>query len=128
MTTKFWLLGCAFGLLGVAAGAFGAHGLRSRVAPDLLLIWETAVRFQMYHALALLAAAWAVERWPGNAANWAGWLFAAGVIVFSGSLYLLTLSGLRWLGAVTPIGGLLLLAGWIALGLAGLQGMRASSH
>ena len=125
---KFWVWGCAFGLLGVAAGAFGAHGLRSRVAPDLLLIWETAVRFQMYHAFALLAAAWAVERWPGNPAVWAGWLFAAGVVVFSGSLYLLTLSGVRWLGAITPVGGLLLLAGWVALGLAGWQELRASPH
>ena len=122
MTRAFWLLGCGLGFLGVAAGAFGAHALRTRVPPEDLAIWETAVRFQMYHALALLAAAGAAARWPGPAASAAGWMFGAGAVIFSGSLYLLVLSGARWLGAVTPIGGTLLLAGWAALGWAAWRG------
>ena len=116
MTRTFWLIGCTLGFAGVAAGAFGAHALRARIDPDALAIWETAVRFQMYHALALLAAAWAAERWPGSAAHASGWMLAAGTVIFSGSLYVLVLTGIRWLGAITPIGGVLLLAGWVALG------------
>ncbi len=118
----FWILGSLFALLAVAAGAFGAHALRERLTPDLLAIYETGARYHMYHALALLAAAWAAERWPGSAATAAGWLFVMGILVFSGSLYLLALSGQRWLGAITPIGGLAFMAGWIALGWAGWRG------
>jgi uncharacterized membrane protein YgdD (TMEM256/DUF423 family) len=114
----FWILGCAFGLLAVAAGAFGAHALRARLTPEYLAVFETAVRYQMYHALALLGASWAASQWPGGPAVWAGWLFTAGIVIFSGSLYLLTLTGTRWLGAVTPIGGVAFLAGWVALALA----------
>lgn len=115
MERSFALLGSLFGFLAVAAGAFGAHALRSRLSPDALAIFETAARYQMYHALGLLGAAWVASRWPGEAAHAAGWLFVAGTLVFSGSLYLLALTGVRWLGAVTPIGGLALLAGWLAL-------------
>lgn len=115
MAKTFWVLGCLFGLLGVAAGAFGAHALRARLPADLLAVFETGARYQMYHALALLAAAWAVERWPSGAAVAAGWAFVAGTVVFSGSLYVLALSGARWLGAVTPLGGVALLAGWALL-------------
>jgi uncharacterized membrane protein YgdD (TMEM256/DUF423 family) len=114
----FWILGCTFGLLAVAAGAFGAHALRARLSPEYLAVFETAVRYQMYHALALLAAGWASVQWPGGAAVWAGWLFTAGILIFSGSLYLLTLTGVRWLGAVTPLGGVAFLAGWLALAVA----------
>jgi uncharacterized membrane protein YgdD (TMEM256/DUF423 family) len=119
MSRTFWMLGCAFALLGVAAGAFGAHGLRARLSAEMLAVWETAARYQMYHALALLAVALAASRWP--AAGWgaAGWLFTAGILVFSGSLYLLALTGVRWLGAITPLGGLCFLAGWAALAWAG---------
>ncbi len=113
----FWILGCTFGLLAVAAGAFGAHALRDRLTPEYLAVFETGVRYQMYHAFALLAAAWAAGQWPGGSATWAGWLFTAGIVIFSGSLYILTLSGVRWLGAITPIGGVALLAGWVALAL-----------
>ena len=109
------LIGAVLGVLAVAAGAFGAHALRARLTPGDLAIFETAARYQMYHALALLAAAWAVGRWPGVPAQAAGWLFLGGTLVFSGSLYLLVLTGQRWLGAITPIGGLGLLAGWAAL-------------
>ncbi|HLL46426.1 MAG TPA: DUF423 domain-containing protein [Longimicrobiaceae bacterium] len=115
MAKTFWVLGCLFGMLGVGAGAFGAHALRARLPADLLAVFETGVRYQMYHALALLAAAWAVERWASGAAVAAGWAFVAGIVVFSGSLYVLALSGARWLGAVTPIGGVAFLAGWALL-------------
>ncbi len=115
MERTFALLGSVLAFLAVAAGAFGAHALRGRLSPADLAIFETAARYQMYHALALLAVAWAAGRWPGGLAAAAGWLFALGTLVFSGSLYLLVLTGARWLGAVTPLGGLALLAGWLAL-------------
>lgn len=121
MARLFWLLGCAFALLAVAAGAFGAHALRSRLPADLLAVFETAARYQMYHALALLAVGWACTYWPGRAAPLAGWLFTAGIIVFSGSLYLLALTGSRWLGAITPLGGVGFLLGWAALGWAAMR-------
>jgi uncharacterized membrane protein YgdD (TMEM256/DUF423 family) len=111
----FFALGSASALVAVATGAFGAHGLRARLSPDLLAVFETAARYQMYHALALLAVGWAVIRWPGPWPVRAGWLFAVGTLVFSGSLYALALSGMRWLGAVTPLGGLAFLAGWTCL-------------
>lgn len=121
MDRAFAAAGAFSALLAVAAGAFGAHALRARVTPDLLAVFETAARYQMYHALGLLAVAWAATRWPVGSVRAAGWLFIAGTIVFSGSLYLLTLTGQRWLGAVTPLGGVLFLAGWLALGLGILQ-------
>jgi len=111
----FFALGSASALVAVATGAFGAHGLRARLSPDLLAVFETAARYQMYHALALLAVGWAVTRWPGAWPVRAGWLFAVGTLLFSGSLYALALSGMRWLGAVTPLGGLAFLAGWTCL-------------
>jgi uncharacterized membrane protein YgdD (TMEM256/DUF423 family) len=102
----------------VAAGAFGAHALRGRLTPESLAVFETAARYQMYHALGLLAVGWAVARWPGGPARWAGWLFLAGTVLFSGSLYLLALSGIRWLGAITPLGGIAFLVGWLLLAFA----------
>lgn len=119
MDRAFAAAGAASALLAVAAGAFGAHALRSRLPPDLVAVFETGARYQMYHALALFVVAWAVTRWPGMPVRAAGWLFIGGTVLFSGSLYLLALSGTRWLGAITPFGGLLLLAGWAAL-LAGI--------
>jgi uncharacterized membrane protein YgdD (TMEM256/DUF423 family) len=121
MDRTFAALGAVSALVAVAAGAFGSHALRARLAPDLLAAFETGARYQMYHALALLAVAWAVDRWPGSAAVAAGWLFVAGTLVFCGSLYLLTLTGQRWLGAITPLGGLAFLAGWAALAWAALR-------
>ena len=123
MDRLFFGLGAASAFISVAAGAFGAHALRGRLEPDLLAVFETAARYQMYHALALLAVAWAMTRWPGALAAWAGWLFVAGTVLFSGSLYALALSGVRWLGAVTPLGGLAFLAGWICLAV-GAAGTR----
>ena len=115
MDTTFALAGSLSALVAVAAGAFGAHALRARLSPELLAVFETGARYQMYHALALLVVAWAVTRWPGTPVRAAGWLFVGGTVLFSGSLYLLALTGARWLGAVTPLGGLLFLSGWLAL-------------
>jgi len=113
----FFTLGAASGLIAVGAGAFGAHALRTRLTPEYLTVFETAARYQMYHALALCIAAWAVSRWPVSPAVWAGWLFLLGTVLFSGSLYLLALSGARWLGAITPLGGAAFLAGWLCLAI-----------
>ena len=118
MDRLFATLGSLSALIAVAAGAFGAHALRARVAPDPLAVFETAARYQMYHALGLLGVAWIASRVPGNLALWAGWLFIAGTILFSGSLYALALSGVRGLGAITPLGGLAFMAGWLCLVLA----------
>ena len=119
MDRTFVALGALFAALAVAAGAFGAHGLRGRLAPDMLEVFETAARYQMYHALGLLAVAVAVVRWPSAAL--AGWCMVAGIVIFCGSLYVLSLSGIRWLGAITPIGGLAFIAGWLVLALAALR-------
>jgi len=121
MERTFLALGALSAGIAVAAGAFGAHGLRARISPDLLAVFETGARYQMYHALALLGVAWAVSRWPSSGAGAAGWLFVAGTILFSGSLYLMTLGGPRWLGAVTPVGGLCFLLGWALLAWAAFR-------
>ena len=106
------MLGALLAMVGVAAGAFGAHALKARLAPDMLAVFETGVRYQLVHALALLATAWAGSRWPGPVTSAAGWLFVAGIALFSGSLYALALSGVRGLGIVTPFGGLAFILGW----------------
>jgi uncharacterized membrane protein YgdD (TMEM256/DUF423 family) len=118
----FFLLGSLSGLIAVAAGAFGAHTLRDRISADMLATFETGVRYQMYHALALLAVAWAVTRWSSSLTTIAGWLFVAGTLIFSGSLYALSLSGARWLGAITPLGGVAFLGGWLCLALVAWRG------
>lgn len=113
---KLWLpLGAIYGLLGVALGAFGAHALKARLAGDALAVWHTAVQYHFWHALALLAVGLLALQRPSTALNVAGAAFALGVLLFSGSLYALALTGVRGLGAVTPIGGVLLLVGWGAL-------------
>lgn len=109
------------GGLGVAAGAFGAHALRAQLEPRMLEVFETGVRYQMYHALGLLAAAWLVQQTEATAAHLAGWAFVAGILLFSGSLYAMAFTGIRGLGAVTPIGGLAFLVGWAALAVAALR-------
>ena len=108
----FALIGAISAFLAVAAGAFGAHLLRGRLSAEMLTVFETGVRYHMYHALALIGASWAVGRWPLPQAVWAGWFFVAGTVIFSGSLYILSLTGVRWWGAVTPIGGVSFLLGW----------------
>ncbi len=119
MAAPFFALGAASGFVAVAAGAFGAHALRARLPADLLAIFETGARYQMYHALALLAVGLAQDRpAPSPLWAWSGWLFAGGTLLFSGSLYALALTGARSLGAITPVGGVALLAGWLLMALA----------
>ena len=118
MDRVFVVLGAVLAALGVAAGAFGAHALRGRLAPEFLEVFEIGVRYHLIHALALFAVAWATTRWPGPATIVPGWLFLAGTLFFSGSLYALSLSGARALGAITPFGGIAFIAGWLVLGWA----------
>jgi len=122
MVKLLFALGALSALVSVAAGAFGAHALRQRLPPELLAVFETGARYQMYHALGLMAAAGAASRWPGATVSAAGWLLLAGTLLFSGSLYAYALSGIRALGAVTPFGGVAFLAGWALLAVAALRG------
>jgi uncharacterized membrane protein YgdD (TMEM256/DUF423 family) len=118
MERLFVMIGALSAGLAVAAGAFGAHALRARLEPRMLEVFETGARYQMYHALALLAVAWVASRWPGSLVNASGWLFLAGTVLFSGSLYAMAFTGVRALGAITPLGGVCFIAGWICLALA----------
>jgi uncharacterized membrane protein YgdD (TMEM256/DUF423 family) len=118
MDRTFLLLGALAGFLAVAFGAFGAHALRSRLSPDMLAVFETGVRYQMYHALALLLVAATIPHLGGWLVQAAGWLFVAGIVLFSGSLYLLAFTGVTVLGAITPLGGVAFLAGWACLAIA----------
>ena len=125
MERLFFVLGSLSAGIAVALGAFGAHALKSRLAPDMLAVFETGVRWQMFHALALLATAWACTRWPGTAIYAGGWLFVAGTLLFSGSLVALSLSGIRMLGAITPLGGVAWLLAWGCLAFGAWQGSGA---
>ena len=116
-TDLFALLGSLFAFLAVALGAFGAHALKTRLSAPDLAIFETGVRYQMYHALALFVVAWALGRTPPPLISTPRWLFTVGILVFSGSLYALVLTGVRGWGAVTPLGGVVFLAGWLLLAL-----------
>lgn len=118
----FFALGALFGGLAVGLGAFGAHALRVTLSAQDLATFEVGVRYQMYHALALFAVAWATTQWDSALVAAAGWAFVAGIVIFSGSLYLLVLTGPRWLGAVTPIGGVAFLVGWGLLAWTALRG------
>jgi uncharacterized membrane protein YgdD (TMEM256/DUF423 family) len=113
--------GALLAMLAVAAGAFGAHALATRVPADRLAIFEIAVRYQMYHALGLFALSWAISRWPGGSFGTAAWLILAGTVVFAGTLYAMTFGAPRWLGAVTPIGGALMILGWGAAAWSALR-------
>lgn len=114
-TSRLLFLGASFAGLAVAAGAFGAHMLKPILDTTMLGVFETAVRYQMYHALGLCLIAWLSERDPNLPVSGVGWLFAIGTVLFSGSLYLLSLSGIRWVGALTPFGGAAFIAGWALL-------------
>ncbi len=119
----FLVLGALAGAAGVALGAFGAHALKARLTPDQLAVWQTAVQYHFWHALALVAIGiLGALALPGSTAlKWAGWLMVAGLVLFSGSLYVLVLSGARWLGAVTPFGGTAWIAAWLLLAWAVLR-------
>ena len=125
MTLSWLFVGALNGFLSVAAGAFGAHALKARLGPDLLTVFETGARYHMYHALALVAVGLLSALRPGSAGlgllNGAGWAFLVGILLFSGSLYALALTGVRGLGAITPLGGLGFLTGWVLLALAALR-------
>lgn len=121
-TRLFFTLGSVLAGLAVGLGAFGAHGLRNVLSAPDLDTFEVGVRYQMYHALALLAVSWASTRWESPTLVAAGWLFVAGILVFSGTLYVLVLTGPRWLGAVTPVGGVAFLMGWALLAWGALRG------
>ncbi len=121
MVAGWFATGAALCGLGVLLGAFGAHGLRARLSPEMLVVFETGVRYHLIHGLAVLAVAWAASRWTSALINAAGWLFVAGILIFSGSLYVLSISGVRWLGAVTPIGGLCFTIGWLVLAIGAMR-------
>lgn len=119
MERTLWIAGAAMAGLSVAIGAFGAHALRARLEPARIATFETAVQYQMLHALALLAAAALMGRVQSqNLLLASGWLFAAGIFLFSGSLYALAITGMTWLGAITPLGGVAFIGGWLCLGIA----------
>jgi uncharacterized membrane protein YgdD (TMEM256/DUF423 family) len=118
MDKTLMFVGALLAGVGVALGAFGAHGLRGRLSPEMLAVFETGVRYHMYHSLAILVTAALMSRVEGRAIVIAGWSFATGILIFSGSLYALALSGVTILGAITPIGGLAFLVGWVSLAIA----------
>lgn len=119
MGRTWFAIGAVAAALAVALGAFGAHALRSRVDPGLLSTWQTAVDYHFYHALGLLAVGAVLQRWPASAAlRWSARLLLLGMLLFCGSLYLLVLFEARWLGALTPLGGIAFMAGWLLLAFA----------
>ncbi|MBC8088418.1 MAG: DUF423 domain-containing protein [Phycisphaerae bacterium] len=122
MERLFVIVGALSGAMGVGAGAFGAHALRARLEPRMLEVFETGARYQMFHAVALLFVAWAAGRWPGSLTTASGWLLLAGTVLFSGSLYAMALTNIRALGAITPLGGVCFIAGWLCLALAAARG------
>jgi uncharacterized membrane protein YgdD (TMEM256/DUF423 family) len=125
MERTFIIIGSILMFLAVGAGAFGAHGLSAHFArhPNLAATYDTAVRYHLIHGLAILVVAVTAVRWPGALTNLAGYLFLAGIILFSGSLYILTFTGIRWLGAITPFGGVAFLTGWLCLVLVAWRGV-----
>ena len=122
MDRTFLLIGSVAAFLAVTLGAFGAHGLRGRLSPEMLAVFETGVRYHMYHALAVIMVGLIMGHLSGWLIRTAGWCFVAGIVLFSGSLYALALSGVTILGAVTPIGGLAFLAGWACLAWSAWKG------
>src|SRR5258707_2316112 len=120
MDKTFLLLGAVAAFLAVTLGAFGAHGLRARLSPDMMAVFQTGVQYHMYHSLALILVSGIMGRMSGWLIQSAGWCFVAGIVFFSGSLYALALSGVTILGAVTPIGGLAFLVGWACLAFAAI--------
>ncbi|MDQ0338119.1 uncharacterized membrane protein YgdD (TMEM256/DUF423 family) [Caldalkalibacillus uzonensis] len=120
MANLFVALGAALAFLGVALGAFGAHGLKGKITPEMLEIYQTGVQYHLIHALGLILIGLLIYVMPSHLLNWAGWLLAVGIIIFSGSLYALSMTGVTKLGAITPIGGVAFLIGWILVVIAAL--------
>jgi len=126
---KFLLLGSLSALLSVAMGAFGAHGLKSVISPEMLTVYQTGVTYQMYHALGLIGVALIHRQAPNSKLlHWAGWLMFAGILLFSGSLYSLALLNLNWLGMITPVGGVCFLTAWLLITLFAAKNIKASDH
>ncbi|MCP8968012.1 DUF423 domain-containing protein [Ectobacillus ponti] len=120
----FFLLGCISAFLSVALGAFGAHGLEGRISAKMLEVWKTGVTYQMFHSGGLFVVAFLLNKLPNmSLINTAGWFMTAGIIIFSGSLYALSTSGIKILGAITPIGGVAFLTAWVMLGIAAVKGL-----
>lgn len=126
MNPVFLLLGALSALTGVALGAFGAHGLKAVISPELLAVYQTGVSYQMYHALSLVGIA--QIRQNSKLINWAGRLMISGILLFSGSLYLLALLNLKWLGMITPVGGVCFLTAWLLVTIFAAQHIKASGH
>ena len=127
LSQRFLMLGSILAGLGVAAGAFGAHALKEILDVPMLQAFETATRYVMYHAFGLCIVSWAIDRYPEQGLEKSGWFFIAGILLFSGSLYVVSLAGIRWMGAVTPIGGLAFMIGWLFLGWGVWRDMRPRS-
>lgn len=115
MSKTLLVIGSIFGFIGVIMGAFGAHTLRDSLTPEALNVLQTGVRYQMYHAFALIVAGWALDKYERREFVKSGWAFVAGIALFSGSLYIVGLTDARWLGLITPLGGLAFLTGWFYL-------------
>jgi uncharacterized membrane protein YgdD (TMEM256/DUF423 family) len=126
---NFLLLGALSAMIGVGMGAFGAHGLKTIISSELLVVYQTGVTYQMYHALGLIGIA-LIRLQVSNSKLliWAGWLMFIGILLFSGSLYLLALLNLKWLGMITPIGGVCFLMAWLLITLYAVQNIRSSDH
>ena len=126
---NFLLLGAISAMLGVGFGAFGAHGLKAILSPELLAVYQTGVTYQMYHALGLIGIALIQAKTPNSGLlHWAGWLMFSGIVLFSGSLYLLALLDLHWLGMITPFGGVCFLTAWLLVSQYAVQNIRSSDH
>ncbi|WP_027158961.1 DUF423 domain-containing protein [Methylobacter luteus] len=117
MNSLFLCLGAISAFLGVSMGAFGAHALKTVLSSDMLEVYKTAVSYQMWHALGLIAIAFIPQASESALVHWAGWLMFAGTLLFSGSLYLLTIFNLKWLGMITPIGGVAFLSAWLLIAI-----------
>ena len=129
MKPVFLLLGALSALIGVGIGAFGAHGLKAVTSPELLTVYQTGATYQMYHALGLIGIALIRQQATASKLlHWAGWLMFAGIVLFSGSLYLLALLNLKWLGMITPIGGVCFLTAWLLIIIFAAKQIKASDH
>jgi uncharacterized membrane protein YgdD (TMEM256/DUF423 family) len=129
MKSVFLFLGALSALIGVGMGAFGAHGLKSIISPEMLAVYQTGVTYQMWHALGLIGIAAIHQQAPASKLlRWAGWLMFIGILLFSGSLYLLVLLNLNWLGMITPIGGVSFLTAWLLITVFAAKNTRASGH
>ncbi|TAN66928.1 MAG: DUF423 domain-containing protein [Methylobacter sp.] len=129
MKSTFLLLGALSALTCVGMGAFGAHGLKSVISPEMLTVYQTGVTYQMYHALGLIGIALIQQQAPGSRLlHWAGWLMFTGILLFSGSLYALALLNHTWLGMITPIGGVCFITAWLLITLFATPNIRSSDH